>query len=84
MTVPRAAGEGAYRMLAVTDCGRGVSEVARFPVPGASVRRGQHVKIGLHHPEGGWCRGRTRVAVVRSPGQDLPLVGVARLSFTAR
>jgi hypothetical protein len=84
MTVPRGAGEGAYRMLAVTDCGRGVSEVARFPAPGARVQRGQHVKIGLHHPDGGWCRGRTRVAVVRSPGQDLPLVGVARLSFTAR
>jgi hypothetical protein len=89
LTVPRAAGTGAYRLLYVTtsngrSCDGGPVEITRFPAAGARVRRGQHVRIGLRHPAGGWCRGSAHVVVVRSPGQALPVVGVARFSFTVR
>jgi hypothetical protein len=80
LTIPRAAPDGAYRAITLTDCGHGLAEVARF----GAVSRQQRVHIGLHHPEGGWCPGRTRVAIVRSPGPSLPLAGVARLSFAVR
>jgi hypothetical protein len=89
MTVPRAAGAGAYQLLYTTTagrrrCGGGPVEITRFPAPGKRVRRGQRIRIGLHRPAGGWCRGAAHVAVVRSPGYNLPPVGVARFSFTVR
>jgi hypothetical protein len=84
MVVPRAEGEGAYRMIYVTDCGRGAQEITRFPEPGRSVRRGQHVKLGLRPPAGGWCRQTARIAVIRYGDPALPPAGVARFSFAVR
>lgn len=86
-TIPKAGGPGTYRMLYVTggeECGRAPVEIARFPAPGDRVRKGQRVKVGARRPELGWCPGTARVAVVRDPGLNLPLVPVARFTFTVR
>jgi hypothetical protein len=89
MTVPKGGGAGAYRLVYTStadgrSCGGGPREITRFPEPGGRVHRGQRIRIGLRHPPGGWCAGTAHVAVLRSPGQTLPLVGVARFSFAVR
>ncbi len=88
LTLPRGGGPGSYRILLVTaanddTCANGPVEITRFPVPGRRVRRGQEVRVGLHPPQGGWCAGIEKAAVVYYRYSDLPGEPVARLQFTA-
>lgn len=71
-----------YRVVYVNACRNGgLLELERL----GRVRAGREVPVRLDRPEGGWCRDSTvRLAVLRDPGQSLPLVPVARLSFTVR
>ena len=92
LEIPRAAGPGAYAVIAERCDQEGPVPVSVFPAPGRRVRTGQRVRVGLRPPGGDdWCLGNRQAALVRLPacGTDdclapLPAEPLARVTLRVR